>query len=258
MQTTRIFWTTFSALALTAIPRFALAEEPSPTEAPTETAAGSVVATPAPETDARATQDPNHDNKMWAITTGFRVAHIPSAGFDPFAKNDVLTSFDLEATRTLYVRDRWSFAVGFGGSMGGRQENARGDRASLTAGRLAVPLCGRYHVGRAFYVGARLAPSVTIAHAALDRGASSVSPSDTFALIGADASLGARFGIPLGPSTSKPRLWIGTDLGYSVTTSHTLSLAQSEEVPGTTKGNVSLGSLSLSGAFFRGNVGVSF
>lgn len=192
-------------------------------------------------------------NATWAISAGFRVAYVTSPGFDPFAKNDVLSSLDLEVTRTILVRDRFSLATGVEGTMGARADTARGSKSSLYAGKVAIPFEARYHAARWVYFDARVAPALTIASAALAPDAT-----DAFALLGADASLGARLGVPLGPSSTTARLWFGTDLGYSLTTSHEVRVSSASDIPGTTQHEIALGKLSLSGAFFRGNVGVAF
>src|SRR5206468_2378209 len=95
-------------------------------------------------------------------------AYVPSAGFDAFAANDVLASFTVDATATVWTRRRFSLAAGLGWDMAQRGDGLRGLSTSLTAHRFSVPIELRYHAAPSLYFFGRVAPGALLALASVE------------------------------------------------------------------------------------------
>ncbi len=231
-------------LSLSAAP-IASAQEPI-TLRPAETAA------PAPTGAPEA---------MWRVEMGYRGSFIPSAGYDAFSTNDFLPQFSLAATRTLFAGSHVSFATGLAWDFGSSSATDRGDHASLGFNRLTVPLEGRAHFGVWGYAFLRGAPGVVSLHTAVDDASAPAPLSKTQWLFATDVSAGYAF--LAWPRTREaaqmPHLWLQADGGYGWVAQERLDLG-----PALASGDarvvsgIDLGTISMSGPFFRVQAAASF
>ena len=189
---------------------------------------------------------------FWQGQVGVRSTFVTDPGFDPFASDNVLTSFSLGASRTVFQQDAFSLAPGIFWDYGSRSATARGDQASLSAHRLGLALEGRYHLTPWMYALARVTPSAIQQSARLAdplAAAPYVANAWTFGL---DASAGAAF--LLGPHSSHAlaRWWLAAEGGYGYAGSASLLMRpdRATDDPRRT-GDVNLGSVALGGMFFR-------
>lgn len=190
---------------------------------------------------------------FWQGQVGMRSTFVTDPGFDPFASDNVLTSFSLGASRTIFDYDAFSLAPGVFWDYAARSATARGDATSLVSNRLALALEGRYHFAPWGYALVRLTPGTIHQSAELKdplAAAPYVAQSWTFAL---DASAGAAFLLgPHAASASPVRWWLGAEGGYGYADSASLLMHPdlASDDPRRT-GNLDLGRLALSGGFFR-------
>jgi hypothetical protein len=200
--------------------------------------------------------EPLYGNRetFWQGQIGMRSTFVTDPGFDPFASDNVLTSFSLGVSRTVFDSDAFSLAPGFFWDYGARSATARGGLTSLTSHRLAAALEGRYHFAPWGYGLVRVTPAAIQQSAELSdslAAAPFVASAWTFGL---DASAGAAF--LLGPhgatSTSPLHWWLAAEGGYGYASSASLLMRPdlSSDDPRRT-GNLDLGRLALSGVFFR-------
>jgi hypothetical protein len=215
---------------------------------------------PAPAEDAEPTDGADHRESMWRIELGYRGSYVPDAGLDPFSKNDYLPQFSATASRTLLSGGHMSFAPGLAFDIGGTNATARGDNASLTFQRFTVPLEGRLHLGALGYVFVRGAPGFVAQHAEVKDASAPAALEKTRALFAFDLSGGVAWLV--GPKARGPRaarVWLQADGGYGWVAAERLdlhpALASGDEriVSGT-----DLGTINLSGGFFRIAAAVSF
>ena len=199
--------------------------------------------------------------EMWRLEAGYRGSFVPSAGFDPFSTNDFLPQFSLAASRTLAASRPLSLAAGVAWDHGASSATVRGDQASIEVERLTVPIEGRLHFGRWGYAFLRGAPGVVSQHAEVDDPSAPAPLSKTQWLFATDVSAG--YAWLVWPQTREParapRLWLQADVGYGWVANERLDLA-----PALASGDarvvsgIDLGSITLSGAFFRAAAAVSF
>jgi hypothetical protein len=193
-------------------------------------------------------------NRFWQGQVGLRSTFVTDPGFDPFATDNLLTTFSLGVSRTVFQQDAFSLAPGLFWDYGGRSATARGQATSLATHRLGLALEGRYHFTPWAYALVRVTPAALHQSAELKdplAAAPFVSRAWTFAL---DASAGAAFLI--GPHTSTSaapvRWWLATEggYGYAGTTSLLMRPDLDSDDPRRT-GNLDLGRVALGGPFFR-------
>jgi len=191
---------------------------------------------------------------FWQGQVGFRSTFVTDPGFDPFATDNVLTTFSLGFSRTLFDYDAFSFAPGFVWDYGTRSANARGQATNFAAHRLALALEGRYHFAPWVYGLVRVTPGTIHQRQELKdplAAAPFVAKEWTFAL---DTSAGLAFLLgPHSPSSASPvRWWLAAEGGYGY--ANTASLMMRPDLgaddPRRT-GDLDLGRLALSGAFVR-------
>jgi hypothetical protein len=191
---------------------------------------------------------------FWQGQVGMRSTFVTDPGFDPFASDNVLTSFSIGVSRTVFDYEAFSLAPGFFWEYGARSATARGQPTSLGSHRLALGLEGRYHFAPWVYGLVRLTPSAIQQSAELTDQlaiAPFVASAWTFGL---DASAGAAF--LLGPHTdasaSPVRWWLAAEGGYGYASSASLLMHPdlASDDPRRT-GDLDLGRLALGGGFFR-------
>ncbi|MGH7270087.1 MAG: hypothetical protein ACREJ3_06610 [Polyangiaceae bacterium] len=232
------------ALALTAVTQSAQAADP---------AADGDWLTPTNRAD--------HREAMTRFELGYRGSFVPDSGFDPFSSQGFVPEVSLAASRTLFVYRHVSFAVGLAWDNGSASSAARGDATSLTLNRVTAPLEGRVHFGPWGYAFLRLAPGVAALHTQLTDASSPDPLSKTAWLFATDVSAGYAF--LLWPrwqaSELLARLWVQPEIGFGWVAQERLNLGpdQTTGTPANVSG-VDLGTLTMSGAFFRLAAAVSF
>jgi hypothetical protein len=211
---------------------------------------------PSPAIDTR--------TEMWRVEMGYRGSYIPSAGYDPFSTNDFFPEFSASASRTVWTSSplpyAFSFAPGVSWDFGNAGATARGDATSLTMHRVTIPLEGRYHLGRWGYAFLRVAPGLAVASTHIDDTAAPAPLTNTRWLFATDVSAGYAYLVwPKKRASTGARLWVQGDGGYGFVTDDRLALAPSSS-SGTSQpaSGVDLGTLSMSGGFFRLGAAVSF
>jgi hypothetical protein len=184
---------------------------------------------------------------MARLEIGYRGSFITNAGYNPFSTDDYLPQFSLAASQTIFARHRFAFASGFAWDFANTGATDRGDSASLTLHRLTIPLEGRVHFGEWGYAFLRVAPGVAMVSEQIDDPSAPGPLTKDRWLFATDASVGYDWLImPRGSALSRvARMWLQTDVGYGWMAKERLDLA-----PAGASG-VDLGTLALSGAFFR-------
>jgi hypothetical protein len=189
---------------------------------------------------------------FWQGQIGMRSSFVTDPSFDPFADSNVLTSFSLGASRTIFDQDAFSLAPGVFWDYGARSSTARGQPTSLQAHRLALALEGRYHLAPWVYGLVRLTPGAIHQSAQVDDPLSPapfVAKAWTFSF---DASAGAAFLLGPHSSPSPVHWWLAAEGGYGYAGSASLTMHSdlAADDPRRT-GDLNLGQLALSGAFVR-------
>jgi hypothetical protein len=212
-----------------------------------------------------ATTSPAVDTRteMWRVELGYRGSYIPSTGYDPFSTNDFFPEFSASASRTVWTSspfpNAFSFAPGLSWDFGTTGATARGDNTSLTMHRFTVPLEGRLHFGRWGYALLRVAPGVATTKVSVNDAASPAPLESTRWLFATDISAGYAWLVwPRARSSNGARLWIQGDGGYGFVTDDRLALAPKSSGASQPVSGVNLGSLSMSGGFFRLGAAISF
>jgi hypothetical protein len=189
---------------------------------------------------------------FWQGQVGMRSTFVTDPGFDPFATDNVLTSFSLGVSRTVYEYGAVSLAPGFFWDYGARSATARSQLTSLSTHRLALALEGRYHFAPWVYGLVRLTPSAIQQSAQLtDQFAAAPFVARAWT-VGLDASAGAAFLLGPHAESSPVRWWLATEGGYGYASS--ASLLMHPDLPSDDPrrtGNLDLGRLALAGGFFR-------
>jgi hypothetical protein len=189
---------------------------------------------------------------FWQGQVGMRSSFVTDSSFDPFADSNVLTSFSLGASRTIFDQDAFSLAPGIFWDYGARSGTARGQATSLQTNRLALALEGRYHMAPWVYGLVRVTPGALHQSAQVDDPLSPapfVAKAWTFAF---DASAGAAFLLGPHSSPSLVHWWLAAEGGYGYAGSASLMMHSdlAADDPRRT-GDLNLGQLALSGGFFR-------
>jgi hypothetical protein len=203
----------------------------------------------------------DHRQTMWRAELSYRGSFVAGRGFEPFSDNGFLPQVSLTASRTLFVSGPFSFAPGLAWDRGTSTSTARGDATSLAVDRLTVPLEGRVHLGSWGYAFVRGAPGAALQRAEVDD-ASSPSPlvASRWVFV-ADASAGYDWLLWSAREPESPgvRVWVHGEGGYGWTASQALALAPAGADSDPRKGTgPTLGSLSMTGPFFRLGAAVSF
>jgi hypothetical protein len=202
----------------------------------------------------------DHRESMWRVEIGYRGSYVTDAAYDPFSTNNALPQFSLLASRTLVAGHHLSFAAGLGWDVGGSSAPARGDQASLGIQHLSVPLEGRVHLGRMGYLFVRDGLGAVSAHTQIEDASAAAALSKTQWLFANDVSAGYALLVAPGFASSSPaRFWLQADGGYGWVASDRLDLGPRLASSDTRIiGGVDLGTLDLSGAFFRIAAAASF
>jgi hypothetical protein len=198
---------------------------------------------------------------MWRLEVGYRGSFVPNAGYDPFSTNDFLPQFSLAATRTLFAGHHVSFATGLAWDVGSSSATDRGDQASIGVQRLTVPLEGRVHFGVWGYAFLRGAPGAVSLHTEVDDPSAPATLSKTQWLFATDVSAG--YAWLAWPRTREPaqpaRLWLQADGGYGWVAQERVDLGPKlASGDARVASGVDLGTISLSGPFFRVAAAASF
>jgi hypothetical protein len=197
---------------------------------------------------------------MWRVEMGYRGSYLPSAGYDPFSTNDLLPQFSLAATRTIWNAEDVSFAPGLAWDFGSAGATSRGDTTTLTMNRLTVPLEGRLHFGQWGYAFLRAAPGIAAVKVQVNDSSSPDPLTRTRWLFATDLSAGYAWLVwPKIRAATSPRLWFQGDGGYGFVADDSLTLvANSSSSSSLRSSSVDLGTLSMSGGFFRLAAALSF
>ena len=219
----------FLALSLLAMPSLAhaqsepdappLAAEPAPAPAPVPPlAAPSSLAAEYPAAEAKVA--PHYDYLRFGL--GFRIGAVDDPAFDAFAKNDVLAQMSLEATYAFYTRGKLAIASGLAWDVGSRTSGARGLSTRLTAHRLTVPIEARWYFAPWLNGFAKVAPGAGAYNVHIEDPSSTASLEHAPWVFAADLSAGATVRIAGGSDheVRRARLWLTTELGYGITSSH--------------------------------------
>jgi len=189
---------------------------------------------------------------------GYRGSFVSGSGYNPFSTNDYLPQLSIGVTRTLASQGPWSFAAGVAWDYAATGATSLGDTTELTLDRLTVPLEGRRRFGRFGYAFVRAAPG--IAYESVEVDDASV-PGNALTksrwLFAADLSAG--YSVPLwtrrgSGSQLLSHLWAQADGGYGFVVDQRLNLTPSGQARAD---GVDLGTLALSGGFFRLSVAAS-
>jgi len=196
---------------------------------------------------------------FWQGQVGLRSTFVTDRGFDPFADDNVLTSFSVGVSRTIFEQGAYSLAPGFFWDYGSRSATARGAQTSLSSNRLGLALEGRCHLAPWAYALVRVTPSAIQQSARLSdpfAAAPYVANAWTFGL---DASAGAAFLLGPHSSTALARWWLAAEGGYGYAGSASLLMHADlpDDDPRRT-GDINLGTVALGGTFFRVYGSVTF
>lgn len=257
----------FVAIACLAMPSLAHAQsepdaplpaEPAPTPTP---APPSAWPAPASESPAPAAKLPLHYDYL-RFGVGFRIGHIDDPAFDAFAKNDVLAQMSLEATYAFYTKGKLAVASGLAWDVGSRTSGARGVSTRLTAHRLTVPLEARWYFAPWLNGFAKVAPGVGAYNVHIEDASSTASLEHAPWVFATDLSAGATLRLAGGSdhNVRRARLWLTTEIGYGITSSHSLRPRPNRDESDVLGSDEStrLGSLALSGVFWRTGLAVSY
>jgi hypothetical protein len=234
---------------------------PAPAPAPVP-----VLVLPAPPSVAaeapapHATVPPHYDYFRFGV--GFRIGSIDDPGFDTFAKNDVLAQVSLEGTYAFYTKGKLAIASGLAWDVGSRSAGARGLTTRLLVNRLTVPVEARWYFAPWLNGFVKVAPGGAAYAAHIEDPSSPASLEDTSWVLAGDLSGGATVRLAGGNDhdVRRPRLWLTTELGYGITSSHSLRPRPNRDEKDVLGADEStrLGSLALNGVFWRTGLAVSF
>ncbi|HSO37376.1 MAG TPA: hypothetical protein VLT33_32850 [Labilithrix sp.] len=258
--------TTLLALGALAAPLVARAQdEPL---APVVVAPAPAPAAPAPmplaapiaEQPGASPATPRYDYFRFGL--GFRIGYIADPAFDTFASNDVLAQVSLEGTYAFYTKGKLAIAAGLAWDNGSRSSGARGLTTRLTVNRLAVPVEARWYFAPWLDGFVKVAPGVASYMVRVEDPSSAASLGDAPWVVAADLSAGATLRLAGGSdhSARRARLWLTTEIGYGITSSHSLRPGPNRDesdVLGSDEAT-KLGSLAVNGAFWRTGLAVSF
>jgi hypothetical protein len=214
----------------------------------------------AAEPDARPRGPQRYD--YLRVGLGFRIGYIGDSGFDTFADSDTLAQVSLDASYAFFTRGKLAVAGGLAYDAGSRTSGARDLVTRLTMHRLTVPIEARYYLAPWVDVFAKVAPGAGAFYARIEDPSSPTTLEHAPWVFAADLSGGASFRL-VGSSDGNPRrarLWLNTELGYGITSSHSLRPSadrDEEDVLGADQ-SVRLGSLAMNGMFWRTGLAMSF
>ncbi len=196
------------------------------------------------------------------LGAGIKLGYYGDPALDAFADSDVVTSWSMDATYTLFTSRPFSVAAGVGWDVGGRSTGARGLKTSLTTHRFEAPIEARYHALPFLYGFARLAPGAAMHLARIEDVSAPAALKDTAWAFSAEGSVGLNALVAPYKSWDKsgPRVWVAPEIGYAWTTAAALRLhpdRDAEDALGT-DASANLGSLALRGLFWRASVAVTF
>ena len=194
---------------------------------------------------------------MWRVEMGYRGSFVTNAGYNPFSTQDYFSQFSLGGSRTLVTRGRFSFAPGLVWEYGSSNATARGDAASFSMHRLAVPLEARMHFGGWGYAFLRAAPGVATQRAEIDD-SFSMALTKTRWLFSTDVSAGYAWLMWPRGQPGATRLWLQSDVGYGWVATERLTLGPDSSSSSQHVTAIDLGALAMQGAFFRIAVAASF
>ncbi len=199
--------------------------------------------------------------RFWQAEIGIRAGFFKSDGYDPYSTNDVLTQFSFGGTRTVFVDNQLSLAVGARWDYGGAKAKARGADTSLGMHRLAVPIDVRYHLTRWMYAFVRVAPGAIHTSTSITDPSSPETLSDAHWTFSVDGSVGSAFllGPHSAPTRHLSRWWLTQELGYGWTTSTASNLGvEPNEDDLRQYGSITGRPLAMRGVFFRLGVAATF
>lgn len=239
----------------------------APVAAPVASSRASGVPARAPETDGEVPEDPHPHvaprYDMLRVGLGLRMGYVASDGYDLFSDDDVLPQFSIDATYTVFHRARFSVAAGVAFDIGRSESRLRTFASSLSAGRLTVPIEGRFHATPWLYAFARVAPGtafygMTVEDSSAAGGRLTQAPW----VFASDFSAGASFllGPGRGMEKRRVRFWLTPEAGYAFTATKAVLLGadrSADEAFGADT-RVDGGSLSTSGFFWRATLGLTF
>jgi len=234
-------------------------------------------AEPAPTARAaRRVQDPAVDNPMVEQPRPLRAAPeaprldawlgvhgliISSPGFDAFSEDDSLTSFAAGIGAELGAVGGGRLAAVAGISLGGDEESYRGQDAELSVVRLTLGPELRFPFGERFFAYGRLSPELVHFTAELADDSSTTTLEESKWLFGVDTALGIALRLadlrPQGMTTPLS-IFARLEAGYTWSPETDLSLSPQGSDGPIRSEPLSLGELSLSGASFRGAVGLGY
>jgi len=193
---------------------------------------------------------------------GFRIGYVADPAFDTFASNDVLAQMSLEGTYAFYTKGKLAIASGLAWDVGSRASGARGLTTRLLVNRLTIPIEARWYFAPWLNAFARVAPGGAAYAAHIEDPSSPASLEDTSWIFATDVSGGAtvRLAGSSDHDVRRARLWLTTEVGYGITSSHSLRPRPNRDeadVLGTDE-SIKLGSLALNGTFWRAGLAVSF
>lgn len=259
------------SLVLLASPSLARAQsEPDAPALPAESAPAPAVApapaiavAPPPPADAPAPQAkiaPRYDYLRLGL--GFRIGYIGDPAFDTFADNDVLAQMSLEATYAFYTKGKLAIASGLAWDVGSRSSGARGLSTRLTVHRLTVPIEARWYFAPWLNGFVKVAPGAGAYDVRIEDPSSPATLDHAPWVFAADLSGGATVRLAGGSDhdVRRARLWLTTEIGYGVTSSHALRPRPSRDendVLGSDQAT-KLGTLAVNGVFWRTGLAVSF
>jgi len=212
-------------------------------------------AAPPPPEPARA--EPSSRPEV-SIGAGLRGSLLRSAGFDPYAGNDLFVQGSVLVGMTILRVGKAAVMLSAQWDGGTRSATARGEESSLAVHRFSGVAEMRYHLHRRFFLGAKLAPAAfylsgSITDAGVDRPLTSHRWT-----WGMDTSGGA--GVLIGSTGPRgAKFWLTLDLGYTFAGEAQMAYAPAADGGDPRKyGSVMLPSLRPSGPTSRLGVQVAF
>lgn len=198
--------------------------------------------------------------EMWRLEMGYRGSYVTSPGFDPFSTNDFLPAVSITASRTIASSGVVSFAPGISWDYGKSTALSRGDNAALSMHRLTVPLEGRIHIVPWGYALLRVSPGVVAQHAEVDDSSSPATLTKNRWLFATDVSAGYAWLVwPQKSARHLARVWLQADGGYGWVAGERLNLTPALAAGDTRMvSGIDLGSIQMSGGFFRFAAAVSY
>ncbi|MFZ5896470.1 MAG: hypothetical protein ACOY0T_35780 [Myxococcota bacterium] len=193
----------------------------------------------------------SHQTNTW-IAFGVRTTFVRNAGFDVFAKDDVLTQASFALGRVVYSDGPLSFAAALGWDVGSRSAAVRGASTALYMHRFTLSPEVRYHLMRRLYAFGRVGAGGALVGSSFNDPVTERERSRWPLLFTVDASAGAAYEV-LGHASGQARGargWLLLDAGYLFTTSTDLVYANEYSSPARAA-PIALGDLGLHGLSAR-------